>query len=138
MDKVAASLARAEPSTHTTPKASSESRSQSTLLSFPDAAVDPVQLGLRTSNSPLQSLPLGGVEIEIPTASDAVPVFFEICVNVSRWERRLGEINISQVRNDHQFFQAIKQKYRELRWSKTNYFLEPRDIRYVRVCLFFP
>lgn len=142
MDQLAEILAEEIFSTHTTPNASSESRSQHNLAPNSESSINVSGISRHSARTPLQSLPglrmehLDSATWERPTALNTVLVFLEVCVNTGRWERRLGEIDISQARNDDQLFQAIKQKYRELGRSMTNYFLEPTDVRYVRVCSF--
>ena len=62
-----------------------------------------------------------------------VSLYFEVCVNYGRWQRRLGEINVSDAYNDGLFFDAIKKRHNEVRRQTLSFLLEPRDIRYVRV-----
>lgn len=66
-------------------------------------------------------------------SASLTPVYFEICINSGRWQRRLGEINVSEAHNDGLFFGAIKEKYTNMRRRRKFSFVEPRDIRYVRV-----
>ena len=72
-------------------------------------------------------------EARLTNKDNKFPKFFELCVNYGRWQRRLGEINISQYNSDGQLFDAVKRKYFELGKSRMKYFLEPVDVRYVRV-----
>ena len=89
------------------------------------------QLPGRDSSSP--ALVVSGHETKLASENAIRPKFFELCVNHSRWQRRLGEINTAQCSSDGQVFAAIKSKYLALRKSKKDYFLAPVEIRYVRV-----
>ncbi len=59
---------------------------------------------------------------------------FELCVNYGKWERRLGEINITSIRTDGDLFRAVKDRYNFVRGHRAAmYLLEPIDFRFVQV-----
>lgn len=71
-----------------------------------------------------------------PSPGDRKPrKFFELCVNRGKWEKRLGEIDITDMVNDGELFRAIAEKYDSVRGirAKNLYLLEPADIHFVRV-----
>ena len=61
--------------------------------------------------------------------------YFELCINYGKWERRLGEIDISAISTDGELFRAIRSKYEGIRGFRTKklYLLEPVDIHFVQV-----
>jgi len=60
--------------------------------------------------------------------------YFELCVNYGKWERRLGEIDITSIRTDGDLFRAIKDRYNSVRGHRAAlYLLEPVDVRFVQV-----
>ncbi|MCJ1399907.1 hypothetical protein MMC11_003110 [Xylographa trunciseda] len=63
--------------------------------------------------------------------------YFELCVNHSSLEKRLGEVDISTVKNDGMFFRLIKDRYVSVRgsWTTFLYLRKPVDVEYVRFTL---
>jgi hypothetical protein len=63
--------------------------------------------------------------------------YFELCVNRGKWEKILGEIDITNMVSDGELFRAIAEKYDSVRGirAKNLYLLEPANIHFVRVCL---
>ena len=66
--------------------------------------------------------------------SPATEQFFELCVNTGELSIRLGEINISHLKNDAELFRAISTKYQEIRGFRARrILLKPRDVHFVMV-----
>ena len=63
--------------------------------------------------------------------------YFELCINHSGLEKRLHEIDISNVTSDGELFCKIKEQYLRLRGSlhQSFYLRKPVDIHYVRVSI---
>lgn len=61
--------------------------------------------------------------------------YFELCVNSGKWKITLGEIDITDVNTDRDFFDKVAEKYDSVRGfgAKALYLLEPVDIHFVRV-----
>jgi hypothetical protein len=59
--------------------------------------------------------------------------YFELCVNYGKHRRKLGEIDIKDIRSDGEFFRLIRNTYVRMRGPKLSLFLEPKGIRYIRV-----
>lgn len=61
--------------------------------------------------------------------------YFELCVNSGKWKITLGEIDITDVKTDKDFFDRVTEKYDSIRGvcAKALYLLEPADIHFVRV-----
>ena len=65
--------------------------------------------------------------------------YFELCVNYGQWEKRLGEIDITNVTTDEDLFCKIVEKYTSIRGSlgKALFLLQPVDIHFVHVSFHF-
>ena len=63
--------------------------------------------------------------------------YFELCVNYGKWEKRLGEIEITNITTDEGLFRQIAEKYDSIRGfrAKAVSLLEPADIHFVHVSL---
>ena len=63
--------------------------------------------------------------------------YFELCLNHDSLEKRLGEINLVDVKNDGELFEKIRERYMEIRGPRIKrlYLLKPVDIHFVRVRL---
>ena len=61
--------------------------------------------------------------------------YFELCVNYGKWEKKLGEIDITNITTDEDLFCKIAEEYASIRGvrSKALSLLEPADIHFVRV-----
>ena len=61
--------------------------------------------------------------------------YFDLCVNSGKWKIALGEIDITDVKTDKDFFDKVTEKYDSIRGfcAKALYLLEPADIHFVRV-----
>ena len=70
-----------------------------------------------------------------PSPKNRKPKFFELYVNRGKWEKILGEIDITNMVTDGELFRAIAEKYDFVRGirAKNLYLLEPADIHFVRV-----
>ncbi len=63
------------------------------------------------------------------------PTYFELCVNTGEHLKSLGEIDVTRISTDGEFFALIKQQYLRLRSFRSRFFLlKPSVISYVRVC----
>ena len=72
--------------------------------------------------------------LENTSSSTTRKQFFELCVNTGEFSIRLGEINLSKVKNDGDLFSAISAKYREIRGFRVRrILLKPVNIHFVRV-----
>jgi len=71
-----------------------------------------------------------------PSDGQEVQRYFELCLNHDSLEKRLGEINLTKVRNDGELFDKIRVRYAEIRGPRINrlYLLKPVGVHYVRVC----
>jgi hypothetical protein len=144
VDELAATLKAVDLTPQANPSASLPAHSQ---LTPPLSRVSsPLPVHIQTSSRGLDDLrrgaegrQLSGNNTLVSTTlnhnftPDGTAIYFELCVNYGQWQRRLGEIDISTTNNDGHLFEAVKKKYDELRYSKANYFLEPVDVRYIRV-----
>ena len=61
--------------------------------------------------------------------------YFELCVNSGKWKITLGEIDITDVKTDQDFFYKVTEKYDSVRgfFAKALCLLEPADIHFIRV-----
>lgn len=139
MDELERILAKNEPVTLTAPNTAPPSDSQYPLTPFKTLFSQPASFSLDVSDGFRKSCQHSQPSSSAVATSDHLvtrskaPEYLELCVNYGQWQRRLGEIDVSCLSNDGQVFEAMRKKYTELRRSKTSYFLEPMDVRYVRV-----
>lgn len=62
------------------------------------------------------------------------PAFLELCVNVGRYEVRLGEIALASITSDQSLFDAIWSHYRNLRGhGLRRFFVKPTDVHFIHV-----
>jgi hypothetical protein len=74
-----------------------------------------------------------------PTSIRSPRRFIELCVNTGEFERRLGEIDVSDARGDGDLFTRVREKYDELRSFRVKFFLfKPVNVHYVHVCCLLP
>ncbi|MCJ1243663.1 hypothetical protein MMC30_000860 [Trapelia coarctata] len=123
---------------------SSSSHSSSSSLTLPVAAY----LGVGGETQPPSGIEAGGSGLKLgkqgkteikdcPSGQQDVERYFELCLNHDSLEKRLGEINLTNVRNDGELFEKIRERYAEIRGPsiKRLYLLKPVDIHYVRFSL---
>ena len=94
----------------------------STMQNTPELNAPSSQSNAGSRNSNLSSAPWTGK-------------YFELCINHSTLEKRLGEIDVSRVSNDGELFCKIRDRYQSLRgsWAGALSLRKPVDIHYVRV-----
>ena len=64
----------------------------------------------------------------------ATKKYLELCVNTGEFQRSLGEIEITNVKNDHELFKLVRRKYEELRAYRVKFFLlKAVDVHFVQV-----
>lgn len=65
--------------------------------------------------------------------------YFELCVNYGKWEKRSGEIDITNIATDEDLFCKIVERYASIRGSlgKALFLLEPAGIYFVHVSFRF-
>ncbi|MCJ1403746.1 hypothetical protein MMC11_006969 [Xylographa trunciseda] len=69
-------------------------------------------------------------------AEPRVPKFVEVCVNTGKWQKSLGEIDITNVNCDRDLFAMIKQRYDDIRAHRAKlFFLEPARVAWVQFSL---
>lgn len=92
--------------------------------------------GLHSSNTPHTSL---GAAATASTARTQINfVFLELCVNAGKLLKSLGEIDISSINTDGDFFSTVKAHYLQLRSFRARFWLlKPVTVSYVRVSLPF-
>jgi hypothetical protein len=62
------------------------------------------------------------------------PRYLELCINHGKFERRLGEIDVSNINSDGELFREIKRTYDVVRGHRSKFFLvEPTAIEFVEV-----
>ena len=62
------------------------------------------------------------------------PKYLELCINHGKLERRLGEVDVSNINSDGQLFRQIKRTYDTVRGYRSKWFLlEPTSIQFVKV-----
>jgi hypothetical protein len=67
-----------------------------------------------------------------PKSSNSV--YLELCVNAGRFLKTLGEIDLSTITTDGDFFSTVKEHYLRLRSFRTKFWLlKPSSVSYVRV-----
>lgn len=87
-----------------------------------------------SSNTP-QPL-IGTDSTTAPTRSNHQ--FFELCVNSGKFLKALGEIDVSSIKTDGEFFSIVKAHYLRLRGFREKFWLlKPVHVSYVRVGLPF-
>ena len=72
------------------------------------------------------------------SANDACldPVFLELCVNAGQYLKCLGEVDLSSIRTDGDFFSVVKENYIRLRSFRARFWLlKPSTVSYVRVSI---
>ena len=86
---------------------------------------------------PRQYIPVSTQRLDHNTSPvvDYHKKYFELCVNYGKWEKRLGEIDITNITTDEDLFCKIAEEYASIRGarSKALSLLEPADIHFVRV-----
>ncbi|MCJ1475644.1 hypothetical protein MMC13_004307 [Lambiella insularis] len=72
-----------------------------------------------------------------PQEASVTRRYFELCINHSSLEKRLGEIDVSRVTNDGELFRKIREQYLNIRGclAKRINLRKPVDIHYVRFTL---
>jgi hypothetical protein len=92
--------------------------------------------GLHSSNTPLASL-----EAAATSSTALAPpklIFLELCVNAGKLLKSLGEIDVSSINTDGDFFSTVKAHYLRLRSFRAQFWLlKPVTVSYVRVRLSF-
>lgn len=69
-----------------------------------------------------------------PTTSSVTKTYMELCVNTGEFEKRLGEIDITQAECDGKLFELLRERYEAIRSYRTNFFLlKLVDVHYVQV-----
>jgi hypothetical protein len=69
-----------------------------------------------------------------PTTSSVTKMYMELCVNTGEFEKRLGEIDITQAKCDGELFTLLKKRYEAIRSYRTNFsLLKPVGVHYVQV-----
>jgi len=91
--------------------------------------------GFRVNNSStsttLESASGASSKASVPSSN---PVFLELCVNAGQYLKSLGEIDLSNIRTDGDFFSVVKEHYLLLRSFRSKFWLlKPSTISYVRV-----
>lgn len=77
---------------------------------------------------------LGASTTTSATQSTLKSTFLELCVNTGPLLKTLGEIDVSAVKTDGEFFHIVKAHYLRLRDFRTRFwFLKPTSVSYVRV-----
>lgn len=90
--------------------------------------------GLHSSNTSLTSL--GATATASTTLTPANPIFLELCVNAGKLLKSLGEIDVSSISTDGDFFSTVKAHYLRLRSFRARFWLlKPVTVSYVRVSL---
>lgn len=92
--------------------------------------------GLPSSNTPQTPISAGSTVTTAPTPSNRM--FFELCVNSGKYLKTLGEIDVSSINTDGEFFSAVKAHYLRLRSFRSRFWLlKPVNVSYVRVSHLF-
>ncbi|TVY32678.1 hypothetical protein LOCC1_G008328 [Lachnellula occidentalis] len=90
---------------------------------------DPVT-GLHSSNTPHTS---PGALAKASTALTPSLIFLELCVNTGKYLKSLGEIDVSSIDTDGDFFATVKAHYLQLRGFRARFWLlKPMTVSYVR------
>lgn len=57
-------------------------------------------------------------------------------MNYGKGHKRLGEVDLGEIFTDSQLFQAINEKYKEIRSATagSSYLLRPATVHFVKVC----
>lgn len=116
-----------KPTSHQT---SSSSTSGATSLT--PSGTGPSRSSNLPSAAPMTSIQPHGSISQLP--NQRTRRFFELCVNVSDLEVRLGELDITSVQGDTALFQSIHDRYHDLRahrWQRV--FMKPINIHFVLV-----
>lgn len=88
--------------------------------------------GIPSSNAPQTLIGAGSTAATVPTPSNRK--FFELCVNSGKYLKTLGEIDISSINTDGEFFSTVKAHYLRLRSFRSRFWLlKPVNVSYVRV-----
>ena len=70
-----------------------------------------------------------------PESEPRTPSFLELCVDHEKRERRLGEVDLTNILTDSQLFEAINEKYMNMRRRPaTLNLLRPATVHFVKVC----
>lgn len=90
--------------------------------------------GLHSANTPHISL---GTAATVSTALTPLSlIFLELCVNTGKFLKSLGEIDVTSINTDGDFFDTVKAHYLRLRGFRARFWLlKPISVSYVRVSL---
>ena len=144
LDSLEATLTAPRAVTSATPANVSRYSSHQSGSQFSASLDTSAQLGTNLSSSTRTTTTEAEINIE-GSATDpsgqtpSIPVtlplkYLEVCVNIGEHERRLAEIDVSQICCDSELFQRVKEGYRSIRGYRSWYFLvKPSKIEYVQV-----
>ncbi|KAL2065847.1 hypothetical protein VTL71DRAFT_3517 [Oculimacula yallundae] len=87
--------------------------------------------GSHPANTPQKSL--GASNTVLPEPVSTGLIFLELCVNTGRLLKSLGEVDVSSISTDGDFFATVKEYYLRLRGFRARFWLlKPVTVSYVR------
>ena len=95
--------------------------------------------GRESARRPHSPISTHGLSRTPSPVEDQPKKYFELCVNYGKWEKRLGEIEITNITTDEGLFRKIAEEYDSIRGSRAKALslLEPADVHFVHVSFRF-